>query len=70
MIKQSAISLGLGIFTAITFVSFSLYILFFTDNVPNLNSNDIKLYALLTGSYGIWRFIRVFAVWKEGQNNV
>jgi hypothetical protein len=31
---------------------------------------DLRLYALLTGAYGIWRFTRVWIVWKEAQENV
>jgi len=70
LIKQNPILLVSGILAAITFISIALYILFFSSGMPALANENIKLYALLTGSYGIWRLIRVFFIWKEAQKNV
>ncbi len=31
---------------------------------------DLRLYALLTGAYGIWRIIRVWLAWKGAEEHV
>ncbi len=59
-----------GILLSITFIGIALYVLFFTDRLPQVSHDDLRLYALLTGAYGIWRFIRVFLARKEAENNV
>jgi len=46
------------------------FLLFFTDRLPQVSKDDLRLYALLTGAYGIWRFVRVFLVRKEAGKNV
>jgi hypothetical protein len=71
MIKQSAASMITGILLSMTFIGIALYILLFPDSAPHhVSKDDLMLYALLTGTYGIWRFIRVFLVRKEAQKNV
>jgi uncharacterized protein YneF (UPF0154 family) len=70
MTKITTASLVMGILVGMTFISIALYFLFFTDGVPPVANENIRLYALLTGSYGIWRLIRVFVVRKEAQKNV
>ncbi len=59
-----------GILLSITFIGIALYVLFFTDRLPQVSQDDLRRYALLTGAYGIWRFIRVFLARKEAENNV
>ena len=60
----------MGILLGMTFISIALYLLLFPDRVPPAANEDIRLYALLTGAYGIWRLLRVFIVWNEAQKNV
>ncbi len=70
MIKQSPISIASGMLAASIFIGISLYLLFFSSEIHALANENIRRYAFLTGSYGIWRLIRVFFVWKEAQKNV
>ena len=70
MIKQSAASMITGILLSMTFIGIALYVLFFTDRLPQVSQYDVRLYALLTGAYGIWRFIRVFLVRREEHKKV
>ena len=59
-----------GILLSMAFIGIALYVLFFSDRLPHVSKDDLRLYALLTGAYGIWRFIRVFMVRKEAEKNV
>ena len=59
-----------GIILSMTFVGIALYILFFPDRLPQVSKDDLRIYALLIGAYGIWRFIRIFLVRKEAEKNV
>ncbi len=59
-----------GILLSMAFIGIALYVLFFSDRLPQVSKDDLRLYALLTGAYGIWRFIRVFMVRKEAEKNV
>ena len=70
MIKSGAVSMITGILLSMTFIGIALYALFFSDRLPQVSKDDLRLYALLTGAYGIWRFIRVFLVRKEAEKNV
>ncbi|MEI7707111.1 MAG: hypothetical protein WCI90_02495 [Chlorobium sp.] len=70
MIKSGAISMITGILLSMAFIGIALYVLFFSDRLPQVSKDDLRLYALLTGAYGIWRFIRVFMVRKEAEKNV
>ena len=70
MIKSGAISMITGILLSMAFIGIALYVLFFSDRLPQVSKDDLRLYALLTGAYGIWRFIRVFLVRKEAEKNV
>jgi hypothetical protein len=71
MIRQSVVSMITGILLSLTFVGIALYILLFPDSAPHqVSKDDLMLYALLTGAYGIWRFIRVFLVRREAQKIV
>ncbi len=54
-----------GLIMGITFVGIALYLLFFPDISPAGMKQDLRLYALLTGTYGVWRFIRVWLAWRE-----
>ena len=47
-----------GILLSMAFIGIALYVLFFSDRLPQVSKDDLRLYALLTGAYGIWRFIR------------
>jgi hypothetical protein len=70
MIKSGAVSMITGILLSMAFIGIALYVLFFTDRLPQVSRDDLRLYALLTGAYGLWRFIRVFLVRKEAEKNV
>jgi NhaP-type Na+/H+ or K+/H+ antiporter len=70
MIKSGAVSMITGILLSVIFIGIALYLLFIPDGAPHLSKDDLRRYALLTGSYGLWRFIRVFIVWKETKKNV
>ena len=71
MIKQSAASMITGILLSMTFIGIALYVLFVPDSASHhVSKDDLKLYALLTGAYGIWRFVRVFLVRTEEQKKV
>ena len=59
-----------GIILSMTFVGIALDILFFPDRLPQVSKDDLRIYALLIGAYGIWRFIRIFLVRKEAEKNV
>ncbi|NMW19467.1 MAG: hypothetical protein HKK66_10680 [Chlorobiaceae bacterium] len=68
--KQSPASMITGILLSMTFIGIAIFLLFFTDRLPQVSKDDLRLYALLTGAYGIWRFVRVFLVRKEAGKNV
>ena len=70
MKKKSLVEIVTGLILGSTFIGISLYLLFFPDISPAGMKQDLRLYALLTGAYGIWRFIRVWLAWKEAQENV
>ncbi|MEI8185642.1 MAG: hypothetical protein WCG19_02995 [Chlorobiaceae bacterium] len=70
MIKNFAASMVTGILLSMTFIGIALYTLFFPDSLPQVSKDDLRLYALLTGTYGIWRFIRVFVVKRYAEKNV
>ena len=70
MIKNGTVSMITGTLLSMAFIGIALYVLFFTDRLPQVSKDDLRLYALLTGAYGIWRFIRVFLVRKEAEKNV
>ncbi len=59
--------MAIGIVLAITFIGISLYIFMVPLPAPFAENNDLQLYAMLTGAYGVWRAIRVFLTWKELQ---
>ncbi len=59
-----------GLIMGSTFIAIALYLLFFPDISPAGMKGDLRFYALLTGAYGIWRFIRVWLAWKEVQENI
>ena len=54
-----------GLIMGSTFIAIALYLLFFPDISPAGMKGDFRLYALLTGAYGFWRYIRVWLAWKE-----
>jgi hypothetical protein len=68
--KKSSVEIVTGLIMGSIFIGIALYLLFFPDISPAGMKQDLRLYALLTGAYGIWRFIRVWLAWKEGQENV
>jgi hypothetical protein len=70
MKKKSLVEIVTGLVMGSTFIGIALYLLFFPDISPAGMKQDLRLYALLTGAYGIWRFIRVWLTWKEAQENV
>ena len=70
MIKSGAVPMITGVLLSMTFIGIALYVLFFSDRFPQVSQYDLRLYALLTGAYGVWRFIRVFLVRKEEEQNV
>ena len=70
MKKKSVVEIVTGLIMGSTFIGIALYLLFFPDISPAGMKQDLRLYALLTGAYGIWRFIRVWLAWKEAQENV
>jgi hypothetical protein len=53
-----------GLIMGSIFIGIALYLLFFPDISPAGMKQDLRLYALLTGAYGFWRFIRVWLAWK------
>ncbi|NTW68971.1 MAG: hypothetical protein HGB23_03890 [Chlorobiaceae bacterium] len=59
-----------GIVLAITFISIASWLLFFADSISVASRDDLRLYALLTGAYGVWRLVRVWLAWKEAKKNV
>ncbi|MEI8102022.1 MAG: hypothetical protein WCG61_00670 [Chlorobium sp.] len=56
-----------GIVLAVTFIGISLYIFLMPLPATFAGKNDLQLYALLTGAYGLWRAVRLFFIWKESQ---
>ncbi|TLU57637.1 MAG: hypothetical protein FDX18_07395 [Chlorobium sp.] len=67
--KQGSAALVTGLILAATFTGIALYILFSPGMFPSATREDLRLYALLTGAYGLWRFIRVWLAWREGEEN-
>ena len=68
MIRASSAGMVMGLLLGSLFVGIALYLLFFADISHATAKQDIKLYALLTGAYGLWRFIRVWLAWKESKS--
>ncbi len=65
MTKQINAPMVIGMVLAITFIGISLYILFLPLPPAFAGKNDLRLYAMLTGSYGVWRAFRVYLNWKD-----
>ncbi|ACF43031.1 hypothetical protein [Pelodictyon phaeoclathratiforme] len=65
--QKSAAGMVMGLLLGGTFIGIALYLLFFPDISPAGMKEDLRLYALLTGAYGIWRLIRVWLVWRAGE---
>jgi hypothetical protein len=70
MKKKGFAAMVTGVILGSMFIGIALYLLLFPDISPAGMKQDLRLYALLTGAYGIWRFIRVWLTWKEAQENV
>jgi hypothetical protein len=70
MMKTTRVTLVTGIILSAAFIGISLYILIFRESFPAGARHELMLYASLTGTYGIWRSIRVFLAWKEGKKNI
>jgi hypothetical protein len=68
--KKSLIEMVTALIMGTTFIAIALYLLFFPDISPAGMKPDLRLYALLTGAYGLWRYIRVWLAWREAQENV
>jgi len=69
MTKQINAPMTIGMLLAITFIGISLYILFMPLPDAFAGKNDLQLYSILTGSYGVWRAFRVFLTWKDLQED-
>ena len=67
MIKTNSVGMITGVLLGSMFIGIAFYLLVFPDSIPSASRDDLRLYALLTGAYGIWRVIRVVIVWKEAQ---
>jgi hypothetical protein len=59
-----------GLLLSFAFIGIALFVLFFPDRFPAASRQDFILYSALTGSYGIWRLLRVIMTWKEAQKNI
>ena len=70
MKKKSLVEIIAGLIMGSSFIGIALYLLFFPDISPAGMKQDLRLYALLTGAYGIWRCIRVWLAWKEAKENI
>jgi len=57
-----------GLLLGITFIGIALYLFLFPEAAPAVARKDLNHYVLLTGSYGIWRIIRVSMTWKNAQS--
>ncbi len=68
--KQGSTAMVIGVILAATFTGIALYIFFFPGIFPAGARENLKLYAMLTGAYGIWRFIRVWLAWRDGEKNI
>ena len=68
MKKKSSVEIVTGLIMGSIFIGIALYLLFFPDISPAGMKQDLRLYALLTGAYGIWRLIRAWLVWKDGED--
>lgn len=60
----------IGTLLALCFIGIALYLLFFPGTIPAASRDDLRLYALLTGAYGIWRLVRVWLARKDAEENV
>lgn len=69
MTKQINAPMTIGMLLAITFIGISLYILFMPLPDAFAGKNDLQLYAILTGSYGVWRAFRVYLNRKDLQED-
>jgi len=58
----------IALFVGITFIGIALYLFLFPDAAPAVARKDLNHYVLLTGSYGVWRIIRVSMTWKNAQS--
>jgi hypothetical protein len=70
MIKNISAAMIVGLLLALTFIGIALYLLIFPESVGSASSRqDLLLYALLTGAYGIWRLVRVWLAWKDAEES-
>jgi hypothetical protein len=68
--KKSLVEIVIGLLLGCTFIGIAIYLLFFPEISPSGAKQNLRLYVMLTGAYGIWRLIRVWLAWKKAQENV
>ncbi len=68
MLKNISAAKITGLLLGVTFIGIALYLLSFPDAAPSVAKKDLNHYILLTGSYGVWRIIRVSMTWKNAQS--
>ncbi|WP_232209735.1 hypothetical protein [Chlorobium ferrooxidans] len=70
MSRPLPVTMIVGTLLALCFIGIAAWLLFFPGTIPLASREDLRLYALLTGAYGIWRLVRVWMVWKQAEENV
>jgi H+/Cl- antiporter ClcA len=63
-------SMAIGLLLGTAFAGLSLYLLFFYRAPSEAIHDDLHHYALLMGSYGLWRVAIVFLQWRNEEKNV
>lgn len=61
---------ALNLLLSLLFIGIALYVFFFADPPSPSARHDLRLYAALTGAYGIWRLIRALLAGKKAEENV
>ncbi|WP_049752378.1 hypothetical protein [Pelodictyon luteolum] len=66
--KHSAAAIA-GFLTGTAFLGLAIWLSFAMAGVAGNHEEDLRLYSLLTGSYGAWRIFRSWMLWNGAQEN-
>lgn len=69
MKRSASAQAVLGLLTGTAFLGLAGWLALSMKGPDGLLSTDLTLYCLLTGSYGAWRILRSWMLWREAEEN-
>ncbi|TCD48712.1 hypothetical protein [Chlorobium sp. N1] len=58
-----------GLLTGTAFLGLAAWLAFTMGGAEGGLGTDLTLYCLLTGSYGAWRILRSWMLWRQREEN-